>query len=144
MSSPVEKPLFTKPNSPFEPETQNKNHEEEPDSATGCSCFQVFGFKSSAKERENLLGNCRGTTWLGKKLKKVKEFSEVVAGPKWKNLIRRIGGYCNGKNKHRISGFQYDPQSYALNFDGGNEREEEGLLLGFSSRLTAPCNSQNK
>ncbi|XAR50156.1 hypothetical protein NMG60_11004410 [Bertholletia excelsa] len=71
-------------------------------------------------------------------LKKLREWSEIIAGPRWKTFIRRFnrdkssgGGGKNGK-------FQYDPLSYALNFDdglgkNGNSDEEYGFR-NFSSR----------
>lgn len=98
-------------------------------SAKGCGfdCFGLFSFKTRRRgnEYDNLLheGEYRlGETWWNEKLKEVKEVSELCAGPKWKNFIRMIGRYFSFKrNKH--SNFQYDPQSYALNFDSGFDRE---------------------
>ncbi|KAF8389172.1 hypothetical protein HHK36_025865 [Tetracentron sinense] len=66
--------------------------------------------------------------WWVKRGKKVKEMSEVLAGPKWKTFIRKFSGYSN--NKKRKVQFQYDPQSYALNFDGGVDWEvDDGAHL---------------
>lgn len=69
---------------------------------------------------------------MARKLKKVKEVSEMVAGPKWKTFIRKMGGYLKGKKQRNR--FQYDPESYALNFDG----EDDGPPLGFSARFAVP------
>ncbi|KAG8378956.1 hypothetical protein BUALT_Bualt07G0038400 [Buddleja alternifolia] len=76
-------------------------------------------------------------------LMKIREWSEIVAGPRWKTFIRRFnrnrsGG--GGGNKH--VNFQYDPLSYAMNFDEGPGQngnfEEEGddgyYSRNFSSR----------
>ncbi|KAL6524414.1 hypothetical protein OROHE_016085 [Orobanche hederae] len=76
-------------------------------------------------------------------LKKIREWSEIVAGPRWKTFIRRF-------NRNRIGGggrhpnVQYDPLSYAMNFDDGpgrsghfDEAGEDGYYYGsrnFSSR----------
>lgn len=114
-------------------------------SPSGCCCHPLFSFKwrkSNDNERGYLLQQ-KGEqqhreTWWVKRLNKVKEVTEVLAGPKWKNLIRKIGGYRNNKSKKERNKFQYDPQSYALNFDNSVDGEEDGLLRGFSSRFSAP------
>ncbi|XP_011044331.1 PREDICTED: uncharacterized protein LOC105139552 [Populus euphratica] len=53
--------------------------------------------------------------------KKIREWSEVVAGPKWKTFIRRFNRNKNGSsgNGRHHGKFQYDPFSYSLNFDEG-------------------------
>ncbi|KAL8208756.1 hypothetical protein R6Q57_008168 [Mikania cordata] len=80
-------------------------------------------------------------TWFMKRAKSVKEYSELVAGPKWKNFIRRF----SRKTKIRSNAnkpFQYDPQSYALNFnDGGNHEDDEFLPRSFSTRFAPPSRS---
>ncbi|KAK9268365.1 hypothetical protein L1049_000114 [Liquidambar formosana] len=120
-------------------EEDDIDYHEESFLGRGCCCFKFISFKrrrSDKNERGNLLqqrGEIR-ETWWAKNLKEVKEASEVLAGPKWKTLIRKIGGYFNNK-KHNKNQFQYDPQSYALNFDGGVDREEDGLLRDFSVRF---------
>lgn len=74
-------------------------------------------------------------------VKKLREWSEIVAGPKWKTFIRRFNrnsksGLVNSKS----SKFQYDPLSYALNFDegpgqnGDSEQVDDYLYRNFSSR----------
>ncbi|KAK1433805.1 hypothetical protein QVD17_10722 [Tagetes erecta] len=73
-------------------------------------------------------------------LKKLREWSEIVAGPKWKTFIRRFNrSNCKSLGK-QTSKFQYDPLSYALNFDqgplqnGDPESENEYMIRNFSSR----------
>ncbi|XP_057984246.1 uncharacterized protein LOC131168656 [Malania oleifera] len=70
---------------------------------------------------------------------KVREWSEIVAGPKWKTFIRRF----NKKNRsgYRQGKFQYDPLSYSLNFDEGPGQngilDEDVGRRDFSSRYAS-------
>lgn len=80
--------------------------------------------------------------------KKLREWSEIVAGPRWKTFIRRFNRTKSGGGGGRISAskFQYDPLSYSLNFDegpGGNngnsDEDDDFRFRNFSSRYaTAP------
>ncbi|XP_059454843.1 uncharacterized protein LOC132185043 [Corylus avellana] len=118
----------------------------------GCGCFRLLGIgwgKSNEKESKSLLQpkTEHRETWLNK----IKQTTEVLGGPKWKNFIRKIGGYCDFKNKNKKkqrNGFQYDPHSYALNFDNGfdrEEEEEEGLVgHDFTSRFAAPFQDEKR
>ncbi|KAK1389437.1 Stress induced protein [Heracleum sosnowskyi] len=102
------------------------------------SRFSCFGFCFNNRGWTLLHGQQREESWLIKKAKKVKEFTEVVAGPKWKNFIRKLGKYTK---KSRIAECrQYDPHSYALNFDDGLDdfqQENDNALpaAGFSTKL---------
>ncbi|XP_068649198.1 uncharacterized protein [Aristolochia californica] len=79
-------------------------------------------------EQESLLHDePQQEAWWLKKARSVKEFSEVLAGPKWKTFLRRFNNGC----KKRRPQFQYDPHSYALNFD---DDEEESEYPSFSTR----------
>lgn len=44
---------------------------------------------------------------------------KIVAGPKRKTFIRRFNRNKSGLGSSKSSKFQYDPLSYALNFDEG-------------------------
>lgn len=98
-------------------------------------------------------GHHDGRWWVRglRALKKLREWSEIVAGPKWKTFIRRFnrtrsggiggGGGAGGAN-HRHGKFHYDPLSYSLNFDEGpNSAEleiddpEHGNFRNFSARF---------
>lgn len=74
-------------------------------------------------------------------LKKIREWSEIVAGPRWKTFIRRFNrNKSSGRNSSK---FQYDPLGYALNFDegplenGDSELENEYMVRNFSSRYAS-------
>ncbi|KAK4719488.1 hypothetical protein R3W88_017826 [Solanum pinnatisectum] len=77
-------------------------------------------------------------------LKKLREWSEIVAGPRWKTFIRR---FHRNKSCNRNAKFQYDPLSYSLNFDEGRgnngEEEEELVLQNFSTRYASIPASSN-
>ncbi|KAJ4831650.1 hypothetical protein Tsubulata_045563 [Turnera subulata] len=112
------------------------NYEEEMLVDNGCNCFGIFSSKwrHAGKYQQ---GEHR-ETWVVKKLKKVKEVSEVVAGPKWKTFIRKISAYFKSKRRFKNNQFQYDAQSYALNFDEGADEDEDYCFQPFSSRFSAP------
>ncbi|WCJ30067.1 NHL domain-containing protein [Euphorbia peplus] len=127
-------------------ETQQQGHDyyyqdEEEAATTGCHNCLFKWFKNSHQEDNNLL-NSGGNreTWIGKNLNKVKEASEVFAGPKWKNLMRKIGAYLKKLKKEKNINNQYDAHSYALNFEF--DRKEDDLLLpAFSSRFAPPSST---
>ncbi|KAJ8536380.1 hypothetical protein K7X08_034781 [Anisodus acutangulus] len=78
-----------------------------------------------------------GSVWLKgiNVFKKLREWSEIVAGPRWKTFIRRFNRNKNGTHGK----FQYDPLSYALNFDEGHngKGDDEYGLRDFSTRYAS-------
>lgn len=92
--------------------------------------------------------------WWRRGWKKVREWSEKVAGPKWKTFIRRFRrNWANNRYAGlgaRAGGgqFHYDPQSYAMNFDEGHGDDlDDGDSIqrgrGFSSRYASiPASSK--
>ncbi|KAK4343252.1 hypothetical protein RND71_036346 [Anisodus tanguticus] len=60
-----------------------------------------------------------------------------------KNLVRKIGKKYRNSKKNKAQ-FQYDAESYALNFDDGARVEEDGFLCNFSSRLAVPVIGQKQ
>ena len=76
---------------------------------------------------------------------KLREWSEIIAGPRWKTFIRRFNRNRSGSCRH--AKYQYDPLSYALNFDEGGgqnrnfEDEEDGGFRNFSTRYAAVSGS---
>ena len=120
-------------------ETDDEYYGEELVQTSSCGCFWGLYSRVVPCGRNNngirgryLLqqGEAARESWLVQNVKKVRELSEVLAGPKWKNFIRSIGSIYK---KRRVQA-QYDPQSYALNFDEGVGREVENpAYLHFSS-----------
>ncbi|EPS71755.1 hypothetical protein M569_03007 [Genlisea aurea] len=114
-----------------------------------CCCFD-----GGAAEAHQLLQEGRAPppmieSWIVEKAKSLREYSEVVAGPKFKNLMRRMGRILKPrKQRSPEAQFQYSPGSYALNFSGeGDDWEEEGgaLMHNFSYRFAgapAPADHQ--
>ncbi|KAJ0244670.1 hypothetical protein HA466_0192650 [Hirschfeldia incana] len=94
--------------------------------------------------------------WWIRGWRKMRQWSEVVAGPRWKTFIRRFGrnhcccgGGSNGggcvaaisPNRSEQGKFRYDPLSYSLNFDDGKQTgrfEDEFPYRYYSKRFTAP------
>nr|XP_027070291.1 uncharacterized protein LOC113695404 [Coffea arabica] len=152
MARAEQKQAFTSSYSAIREHEQEGLHhdreEEEVASPSGCCCCCCFGFggwKRSNQESKYLLRENSGheESWFVDKLKNMKEYSEVVAGPKWKNLVRKIGKYVKPKKSTTQS--MYTPNSYALNFDDGEEEEEEDdLFVSFSSRFSAPLSSNQQ
>ncbi|KAF9681277.1 hypothetical protein SADUNF_Sadunf06G0209000 [Salix dunnii] len=116
---------------------------EEAVTSSCCGCFQGFCCRPRRGSSNGMEGNSMlqqeeaviKDGWLVEKVKKVKEITEVLAGPKWKNFIRRFSN--NNKKRSRMQ-YQYDPQSYALNFDEGFDREVDAGYPDFSTRYAAP------
>ncbi|XP_058067498.1 uncharacterized protein LOC131216908 [Magnolia sinica] len=120
-----------------------EEYEEETFATSGCfSRFFCCGKRCNIgnNERISLLQGDYRETWWGNRFRQLKEFSELVSGPKWKTFIRRFNCHSNhnNNNKNRKPNFQYDPQSYALNFDGGADQEEDEPCRGFSARFVSP------
>ncbi|TKY54749.1 hypothetical protein E2542_SST19161 [Spatholobus suberectus] len=127
---------------------REEDFEEASSSGCGCGCFRGFGLKKwwqGHEEEGKRLLDQKGEeeSWVVEKLRKAKEVSEVIAGPKWKTFIRKISGYGK-KVKQQRNRFQYDEHSYALNFNSGAQSEDEGMIHSFSARFAAPGRRQNE
>ncbi|GAB4845635.1 hypothetical protein Ancab_039036 [Ancistrocladus abbreviatus] len=154
-------------------ETQNKVADEE-EAATNTffnrsnrCCFHFPCFGSHQNKRTIKLGSSSSASstmspfwdrvraaenedkWWARPLrafKKLREWSEIIAGPKWKTFIRRFNRNRSAKHVK----FQYDPLSYALNFDEGARQnadpdEDCSFYPNFTSRYVAvPVSSASK
>ncbi|XP_041018080.1 uncharacterized protein LOC121260322 [Juglans microcarpa x Juglans regia] len=107
-----------------------EDYDEEMGTSSSCGCFRglCFGWcPDNNVTRRHLLLQQHGEreeNWVANKLRQVKQFSEVLGGPKWKDFIRFFSLRA-GINKKRRNQYRYDLQSYALNFDDGINREED-------------------
>ncbi|MED6195027.1 hypothetical protein PIB30_034265 [Stylosanthes scabra] len=105
-------------------------------------CFRRCGTASPLWERIP----SEKEQWWNRCFKKVRECSEIAAGPKWKTFIRRLnyGGGGRGRTHMKNNGgFQYDPMSYALNFDESAAKDDDGAVavISFSARYASLPNS---
>ncbi|KAK9747935.1 hypothetical protein RND81_02G024800 [Saponaria officinalis] len=108
-------------------------------------CFHFPSSSSSSSIWDHIRAGESDNKWWARPIhafKKIREWSEIVAGPKWKTFIRRF----NRKPRHRHGHghghvspgkFQYDPLSYALNFDQGQGQNGHFDEECFSSRFAA-------
>ena len=125
------------------------NYDEETSSASGCGCFRLFGFRQrrSNDNESNYLLQQNGEhreTWWKNHLNKVKQVTEVLAGPKWKTFLRKFSRFGINKNRKEKNRYQYDPESYALNFDRGLDSEDDALVLDFTSKFAAPIHDHEQ
>ncbi|KAL8492935.1 hypothetical protein ACS0TY_024221 [Phlomoides rotata] len=130
MARPQHTPVFPADNDDYD----------ETATATGCGCFRRFCFGRDEEEgRSYLLREKEGSQpWVKAKIKKLRELSEMVAGPKWKNLIRKLGKFFNPRKHHDKTAVQFDqysPESYALNFTGDDRQGDADFSHSFSTRF---------
>ncbi|XP_010540299.1 PREDICTED: uncharacterized protein LOC104814117 [Tarenaya hassleriana] len=131
---------------PLNGDTENRydvTEEKENDdanTATFCGCggylrnFCVIRWRRGTEVRGGWNGDSqqeRGESWAKEKLKELKEMSEKIAGPKWKNFIRRFSTNNKRSSKRNLD-FTYDLRSYSLNFDDG-ERPSCDLPARFAA-----------
>ncbi|KAK4804424.1 hypothetical protein SAY86_004241 [Trapa natans] len=115
------------------------------------NCFRSHRPRSSSPRGPSLWervgsGELDDRWWVRglRALKKVREWSEIVAGPRWKTFIRRFSRTRGGAGgpPQRYGRFHYDPLGYSLNFDDGpnsaeledDEDKPDGFVRNFSAR----------
>ncbi|CAM8962464.1 unnamed protein product [Rhodiola kirilowii] len=97
-------------------------------------CLRKWGRIETERQEEE-----EEEQWWRIVMMKVREWSEIAAGPKWKTFIRR---FRKNRFRHGASKFRYDPLSYALNFDetaiqSSNCCDEDSLRRDFSTRYAS-------
>ncbi|XP_010515113.1 PREDICTED: uncharacterized protein LOC104791013 [Camelina sativa] len=88
--------------------------------------------------------------WWVRAFLKIREWSEIVAGPRWKTFIRRFNrDRRQGRDWDDGAKFRYDPLSYTLSFedeykDDDNDETGFGGVRSFSMRYASvPVDSSN-
>ncbi|ESQ45759.1 hypothetical protein EUTSA_v10010820mg [Eutrema salsugineum] len=74
--------------------------------------------------------------WWVRAILKIREWSEIVAGPRWKTFIRRINGHRRRRRVWHDSA-KYDPLSYKLNFEDEEEEDDKAGFRSFSMRYAS-------
>ncbi|KAF2312994.1 hypothetical protein GH714_008635 [Hevea brasiliensis] len=114
--------------------------------ASGSSAYLLCWKRNNNGSHRYLLSKLEEINdgWFVERARKLKEISEVLAGPRWKNFIRRFTK-VHGFNKKRRTQYQYDPQSYALNFDDGIDKDAEDAFPDFQLdfQLQLGCTKAN-
>ncbi|GLT63342.1 hypothetical protein SLA2020_359150 [Shorea laevis] len=123
MAIPHEKLASFSENSQLEDSGDVEDYEEM-STYSSCGCFRGLCFRYGTRRyvlRQQRAGE-KEENWLVNKMRQVKQLPEVLGRPKWKKFIRCTFGVHGLINKKRRMQFQYDPRSYALNFDDGIHR----------------------
>ncbi|KAL1318129.1 hypothetical protein HN51_070389 [Arachis hypogaea] len=113
----------------------------------GCNCFCIPCFQRCYRGSPHWEGirSEKKEQWWKRCYKKVREWSEISAGPKWKTFIRRLnyGGGGRDRPYMKNGGFHYDPMSYANNFDESAVKNDDDAVaaISFSVRYASLPNS---
>jgi len=80
--------------------------------------------------------------WWVRAFLKIREWSEIVAGPRWKTFIRRFNrDPRRGQDWDDSDKFRYDPVSYTLSFEDEDKDDDDeagvGGVRSFSMRYAS-------
>ncbi|KAM7266940.1 hypothetical protein ACFE04_009106 [Oxalis oulophora] len=133
-------------------EHQQKQEEEEEESSSGCVFFNFCWPKNRQyiqltgqryyHHKSSSSSSSLSSSWFFAKFKRVKEVTESITGPKLKTFIRKMSG-CMKKNKRKSNNnsnnmhYHYDAYNYALNFDSGDDEDDESYYNVGVSRFPA-------
>ncbi|MED6108513.1 hypothetical protein PIB30_024693 [Stylosanthes scabra] len=106
--------------------------------SVGIAWWERVRTRSWSESQTQAVTGSVGDRWWARGFMKVREWSEIVAGPRWKTFIRRFNrsrsGGSNAGRYGQVGKYQYDPLSYALNFDEGlgqNGDSDDQSFQGF-------------
>lgn len=93
------------------------------------SCCSSSTAKSSWWHR--IHSNHQETRWWVRAFLKIREWSEIVAGPRWKTFIRRFNrDPRRGRDWDDSDKFRYDPVSYTLSFEDEDKGDDDEAGFG--------------
>ncbi|KAL5069722.1 hypothetical protein RYX36_020609 [Vicia faba] len=89
----------------------------------GCMCSWIpcFSYETSPSLWEPMelqFPENKENWWWFRGWMKVREWSDIVAGPRWKTFIQRFNSNKSRTVNVKQGSLKYDPLIYALNFDG--------------------------
>ncbi|XP_010503425.1 PREDICTED: uncharacterized protein LOC104780615 [Camelina sativa] len=104
------------------------------------SCLPGYGattVKSSWWQRVHS-NHLHEPRWWVRAFLKIREWSEIVAGPRWKTFIRKF----NRDRPRGTANFRYDPLSYTLSFEDEYKDDDDneagfGGVRSFSMRYAS-------
>ncbi|XP_010426272.1 PREDICTED: uncharacterized protein LOC104711277 [Camelina sativa] len=115
------------------------------DESSRGSCLPGFGattVKSSWWQRVHS-NHLQEPRWWVRAFLKIREWSEIVAGPRWKTFMRRFNrDRPRGRKWDDTANFRYDPLSYTLSFEDEYKDDDDdeagfGGVRSFSMRYAS-------
>ncbi|CAN7099375.1 unnamed protein product [Brassica rapa subsp. narinosa] len=101
-----------------------------------CSCLAVGSSWWQRKTIDLHSNHHHEPRWWIRAILKIREWSEIVAGPRWKTFIRQFNrDQRRGRAWDNSARHKYDTLSYKLNFkdEGEDEEDDEAGFGGYRS-----------